>query len=141
MSLISKDRSRAYCVRSSCIWPWQVQWKLKLLRKPKVCPRLSPCDRKPVIDLQMPASRNNRISTSFQRLMRGHGAAKTRHTYTLVCMAYYSTATFICGGYATPDYIQVHIFIRVQFVQGTRTSRSGPGLNVCWLIKDRLRRG
>ena len=26
-------------------------------------------------------------------------------------------------------------------VQGTGTSRSGPGLNVCWLIKDRLRCG
>ena len=25
-------------------------------------------------------------------------------------------------------------------VQGTGTSRSGPGLNMCWLIKDRLRR-
>ena len=26
-------------------------------------------------------------------------------------------------------------------VQGTGTSRSGPGLKVCWLIKDKLRRG
>ena len=26
-------------------------------------------------------------------------------------------------------------------VQGTGISRSGPGMNVCWLIKDRLRRG
>ena len=37
----------------------------------------------------------------------------------------------------------VHILIRVQFivpVQGTGTSRSGPGLNVCWLIKDRKAR-
>ena len=65
------------------------------------------CDRKPVIDLQMPASRNlavNRNINQFQRLMRGHGAAKMRHTYTLV---WRSTATFIRGGYATPDYFQV----------------------------------
>ena len=34
------------------------------------------CDRKPVIDQQMPASRNlavNRNINQFQRLMRGHG--------------------------------------------------------------------
>ena len=49
------------------------------------------CGRKPVIDLQMRASRNliyfavNRNINQFQRLMRGHGAAKMRHTYTLVC--------------------------------------------------------
>ena len=74
------------------------------------------CDQKPVIDLQMPASWNlvvNRNINQFQRLMRGHGAAEMRHTYTLV---WRSTATFICGGYATPDYLQVHIFIRVQFI-------------------------
>ena len=42
--------------------------------------------RKSVIDLQMPASRNlavNRNMNEFQRLMSGHGAAKTRHIYTL----------------------------------------------------------
>ena len=60
-------------------------------------------DRKPVIDLQMPASLQL-TTMQFQRLMRGHGAAKMRHTYTLV---WRSTATFICGGYATPDYLQV----------------------------------
>ena len=68
--------------------------------------KTEPCDRKPVIDLQMPANRNlavNRIN-QFQRLMRGHGAAKMRHTYTLV---WRSTATFICGEYATPDCLQV----------------------------------
>ena len=44
-------------------------------------------DRKPVIDLQMPASRNlavNRNINQFQQLIRGHGAANIRHTYTLV---------------------------------------------------------
>ena len=64
------------------------------------------CDRKPVIDLQMPASGNlavNRNINQLQRLMRGHGAAKMRHTYTLV---WRSTATFICGVYATPDYLR-----------------------------------
>ena len=77
--------------------------------------------------------------------MRGHGAAKMRHTYTLV---WRSTATFICvGGYATPDYLQVRIYVYTSTfhspVHGTVTSRSGPGLNVCWLVKDldRLRRG
>ena len=81
----------------------------------KVCPSES-CDRKPAIDLQMPAGLNlavNRNINQFQRLMRDHGAAKMRHTYTLV---WRSTATFICGGYATPDYLQVHIFIRVQLI-------------------------
>ena len=88
----------------------------------KVCPSES-CDRKPVIDPQMPASRNpvidlqmpasvnlavNRNINQFQRLMRGHAAEKMRHTYTLV---WSSTATFICGEYATPDYLRVHIFI------------------------------
>ena len=74
------------------------------------------CDQKPVIDVQMPASWNlvvNRNINQFQRLMRGHGAAEMRHTYTLV---WRSTATFICGGSGTPDYLQVHIFIRVQFI-------------------------
>ena len=41
----------------------------------------------------------NRNINQFQRLMRGHGA---RHTYTPV---WRSTATFICGGYVTPDYL------------------------------------
>ena len=53
------------------------------------------CDRKPVIDLQMPACLNlavNRNINQFERLMRGHGAAKMRHPYTLV---WRSTATFI----------------------------------------------
>ena len=81
----------------------------------EVCPRLS---RVTIIDLQMPASRIlavNRYNNihRFQHLMRGHGVANMRHTYTLV---WRSTATFICGGYATPDYLQVHIFIRVQFI-------------------------
>ena len=60
----------------------------------KVCPSES-CDRKPVIGLQMPASLNlavNRNINQFQRLMSGRGAAKMRHTYTLV---WRSTATFI----------------------------------------------
>ena len=83
------------------------------------------CDRKPVIhvDLQMPASRNlavNRNINQFQRLMGGHGAAKMRHTYTLV---WRSTATFIRGGYATPDYLQVQYLYEYSSlsVQGTRT--------------------
>ena len=41
--------------------------------------------------------------------MRGHGAAKLRHTYTLV---WRSSATFICGGYATPArlFTSAHIY-------------------------------
>ena len=45
------------------------------------------CDRKLVIDLQMPVSRNLAVNMNinqFRRLMRGHDAAKMRHTYTLV---------------------------------------------------------
>ena len=43
---------------------------------------------------------------------------------------------------ATPDCVQlqVHIFIRVQFIVPFMVPVR-PGLNVCWLIKDRLRRG
>ena len=60
----------------------------------------------------------NRNINQFQRLMRGQGAAKMRHTYTQV---WRSTATVICvGGYATPDYLQVHIFI-----EHSSLSRSG----------------
>ena len=88
----------------------------QIAEKAKVCPSES-CDRKSVIDRQMPASRNpvidlqmpaslnlavNRNINQFQHLMRGHGAAKMRHTYT---------ATFICGGYATPDYLNVHTYL------------------------------
>ena len=97
------------------------------------------CDRKPVIICRcQPTNRNlavNKNINQIERLMRDHGAAKMRlalhsHVYLRrVCYARLLTST---------------IFIRVQFinaVQGTGTSRSGPGLNVCWLIKDRLRRG
>ena len=77
------------------------------------------CDRKPVIDLQMPASGNlaaiNRNINQLQRLMRGHGAAKMRHTYTLV---WRSTATFICGVYATPDYLRVQYLYAVADPRG-----------------------
>ena len=44
--------------------------------------------------------------------------------------------------FATPDCLQVHIYTCIYTstiyspVHGTGTSRSGPGLNVCWLIKD-----
>ena len=73
----------------------------------KIMSKTESCDQKPIRDLQM------RNINQLQRLIRGHGAAKMRHTYTLV---WRSTATFICGGYATPDYLQVHIFIREQFI-------------------------
>ena len=58
--------------------------------------------------------------------MRGNGAVKMRHTYTPV---WRSTATFICGGYARPDYdyLQVHIFIRVQFIVPFMVPVLGPG--------------
>ena len=51
---------------------------------------------------------------------------------------------FAEGLIATPDYLQVHIFIRVQFIVRSwyRYIEAGhAGLSVCWLIKDRLRRG
>ena len=93
-------------------------------------------DRKPIIDLQMPVSQNladNRNINQFQRLMRGHGAAKMRHTYTLRLFA----KDMLCQ--ITYKY---NIYMSTVHcpVLGTGTSRSGPGLNVCWLIKDRLRR-
>ena len=69
------------------------------------------------------------VNRNINQFLRGHGAAKTRHTYTQV---WCSTATFSCGGYASTVHCPV---------QGTGSSSSVPGLNVCWLIKDRLRRG
>ena len=54
--------------------------------------------------------------------MRGHGAAKMRHTYTPV---WRSTATFLFGGYATLDDLQVHMFIRVQFIVPFRVVEAG----------------
>ena len=49
-----------------------------------VYPRLSRViDREPVIDLQMPASRNLAVNRKINVCMRGHGAAKMRHTYPL----------------------------------------------------------
>ena len=60
------------------------------------------CDRKPVIDLQMPASRNLAV-----------GSAKMRHTYTLV---WRSTATFISRRVCYARLLTSTIFIRVQFV-------------------------
>ena len=82
--------------------------------KAKDCPSKS-CDRKPVIDLQMPASLNlavNRNINQFQRLMRGHGAAKMRHTYTLV----WRSTVYLRRVCYVLDYLQVHIFIRVHFI-------------------------
>ena len=98
------------------------------------------CGQKPVIDLQMPASRNlavNRNINQFQRLMRGHSAAKLRHTYTLV---WRSTATFICGGYATSDYFQVQYLQFIVLFRALVLVEAGQDLNMCSLIKDRLRR-
>ena len=70
----------------------------------------------PCLSLQPAVNRN---INQFQRLMRDHGAAKMRHTYTLV---WRSTATFICGGYATPDYLQVqYLYEYSSFVRGTGT--------------------
>ena len=75
------------------------------------------CDRKPVIDLQMPASRylaDTRNINQFQRLMSGHGAAKMRHTYTPV---WRSTAT--------PDYLHYNIYTSTvhSFVVPVRRAR------------------
>ena len=95
------------------------------------------------IRMQMPTSLNlavNRIINQFQRLIRGHGAAKMRHTYTLV---WRSTATFILRRVCYARLLtSTHIHTSTGHcpVQGTGTSRSEPGFSVCWLIKDRLRR-
>ena len=143
---LSKDRSRTYCVRSSVHLGMASTVETQTAEEAKSLSKTESCDRNPVIDLQLPASLNLAVSRNinqFQRLMRGH-AWCSKNTYTLV---WRSTATFICGGYAIrhADYLQVHIFLRVQLIhcpfQVTGTSRSGPGLNVCWLIKDRLRSG
>ena len=66
----------------------------KTAEEAKSLSKTESCDRKPVIDLQMPASNLvvNRNINQFQRLMRGHGAAKMRHTYRPV---WRNTATFI----------------------------------------------
>ena len=79
------------------------------------------CGRKPVIDLQMPASRNlaiNRNINQCQCLMRGHGAANMRHTYTLVWRLFAEGML----RQITSKYSTVHCS-----VQGTGTSRSRPG--------------
>ena len=100
---IFKDRSRAYCVMSSVHLATASTVEAQTAEEAKSLSKSESCD---LIDLQMPASQNLvcRNINQFQRLMRGHDAAKMRHTYTLV---WHSTATFICGGYATPDYLQV----------------------------------
>ena len=115
MSLF-KDRSRAYCVRSSVHLAMASTVEAQTAEEAKRLSKTESCDRNRY--LQMPASRIltvNRNMNQFQRLMRGHSAANMRHTYMLVWRSIL-TVTFICGGYATPDYFQVHIFIRVQFV-------------------------
>ena len=80
----------------------------------------------------------------FQHLMRDHGAAKMRHTYTLVWRSTATLSTFILRRVCYARLLTSTIFILTSTVrcpvQSTGTSRSGPGLNVCWLIKDRLRR-
>ena len=53
-------------------------------------------------DTSQPDLAVNRNINQFQRLMRGHGTAKMRHTYTLV---WRSTATYIFGGSAMPEII------------------------------------
>ena len=85
------------------------------------------CVQKPVIDLQMPASRNlavNRNINQFQRLMRGHSAAKMRHTYTLF---WRSTATFILRRVCYVRLLPSTVLTVHCSVQGTGTSRSRPG--------------
>ena len=64
--------------------------KAQTAEEAKSLSKTESCDRKPVIHLQMPACRNliyfagNRNINQFQGVIRGHGVAKIRHTYTLV---------------------------------------------------------
>ena len=51
---LSKDRSRAYCVRSSVHLAMASTVEDQTAEEAKVCPS-ELCDRKPVIDQQMPA--------------------------------------------------------------------------------------
>ena len=55
---ISKDRSRAYCVRSSVHLAMASTVEARTAEETKSLSKTESCDRKPVIDLQMPASRN-----------------------------------------------------------------------------------
>ena len=136
---MTKERSCAYCVRSSVHLAMASTVEVQTAEEAKSLSKTESCDWKPVIDLQLPASRNlavNRNINQFQRLMSGHAwCSNTRHTYTPV---WRSTATFILRRYAisqiTYKYNIYTSTVRCP-VQGT-----GPGLNVCWLIKDRLRR-
>ena len=76
---LSKDRSRAYGVRSSVHLAMASTVEVQTAEEAKILSKTESCGRKPVIDLQMPASRNlkvNRNINQFQRLMRGHSAAK-----------------------------------------------------------------
>ena len=63
---LSTDRSREYCVRSSVHLAMASTVEAQTAEQAKVCPSES-CDRKPVIDLQMPAGilQLTEISTSF----------------------------------------------------------------------------
>ncbi|KAL5483887.1 hypothetical protein EMCRGX_G020306 [Ephydatia muelleri] len=93
---MTKERSCAYCVRSSVHLAMASTVEVQTAEEAKSLSKTESCDWKPVIDLQLPASRNlavNRNINQFQRLMSGHAwCSNTRHTYTPV---WRSTATFI----------------------------------------------
>ena len=61
---ISKDRSRAYCARSSVHLAMASTVEAQTAEEAKSLSKAESCDRKPVIDMQMPASRLTEISTS-----------------------------------------------------------------------------
>ena len=109
----------------------------------KILSKTESCDRKPVIDLAVRNLAVNRNINQFQRLMRGHGAAEMRHTYTLV---WRSTATFICTFICmlrqiTYTCTSTHIYTSTVHcpVQGTGTRRSGSWIED--VLGDRVRRG
>ena len=72
---LSKDRSRAYYVRSSVHLAMASTVEAQTAEEAKSLSNSESCDRKPVIDLQSLNLAVNRNINQFQRLMRGHGAA------------------------------------------------------------------
>ena len=64
---LSKDQSRAYCVRSSVHLAMASTVEAQTPEQAKSLSKTESCDRKPVIDLEMPAGilQLTEISTSF----------------------------------------------------------------------------
>ena len=58
VGVLSKDRSRAYSVRSSVHLAMASTVEAHTAEEAKSLSRTESCDRKPAIDLKMPASRN-----------------------------------------------------------------------------------